>query len=111
NKGRKMLEKMGWKKGEGLGKEGTGMKDPIELKIRASQSGLGSGATLSVDSMSINKSKSQKNWEKARERFADAFQPDAPAPRAPNNESPRAWVKAEDTIPPAELDSEGWNQE
>lgn len=24
-----MLEKMGWKKGEGLGKEGTGMKDPV----------------------------------------------------------------------------------
>lgn len=29
NKGRKMLEKMGWKKGEGLGKEGTGMKAPV----------------------------------------------------------------------------------
>lgn len=29
NKGRKMLEKMGWKKGEGLGKEGTGMRDPV----------------------------------------------------------------------------------
>lgn len=26
-----MLEKMGWKKGEGLGKEGTGMKDPVRL--------------------------------------------------------------------------------
>lgn len=24
-----MLEKMGWKKGEGLGKEGTGMKNPV----------------------------------------------------------------------------------
>ena len=24
-----MLEKMGWKKGEGLGKEGTGMKAPV----------------------------------------------------------------------------------
>lgn len=24
-----MLEKMGWKKGEGLGKEGTGRKDPV----------------------------------------------------------------------------------
>lgn len=24
-----MLEKMGWRKGEGLGKEGTGMKDPV----------------------------------------------------------------------------------
>ncbi|XP_009978305.1 PREDICTED: angiogenic factor with G patch and FHA domains 1, partial [Tauraco erythrolophus] len=28
NKGHKMLEKMGWKKGEGLGKDGGGMKDP-----------------------------------------------------------------------------------
>ncbi|PIO14965.1 hypothetical protein AB205_0115170 [Aquarana catesbeiana] len=28
NKGRKMLEKMGWKKGEGLGKTGDGMRDP-----------------------------------------------------------------------------------
>lgn len=32
NKGRKMLEKMGWKKGEGLGKEGTGMKDPVRCR-------------------------------------------------------------------------------
>lgn len=27
-----MLEKMGWKKGEGLGKEGTGMKDPVRCR-------------------------------------------------------------------------------
>ncbi|GLD69985.1 angiogenic factor with G patch and FHA domains 1 isoform X1, partial [Lates japonicus] len=56
NKGRKMLEKMGWKKGEGLGKEGTGMKDPIELKIRKSQSGLGAGAAMSLDSVSLTRS-------------------------------------------------------
>lgn len=29
NKGRKMLEKMGWKKGEGLGKTGDGMRNPV----------------------------------------------------------------------------------
>lgn len=29
NKGRQMLEKMGWKRGEGLGKDGTGRKDPV----------------------------------------------------------------------------------
>lgn len=29
NKGRRMLEKMGWKRGEGLGKDGAGMKDPV----------------------------------------------------------------------------------
>lgn len=36
NKGRKMLEKMGWKKGEGLGKEGTGMKDPVRWFVLVS---------------------------------------------------------------------------
>lgn len=53
--------------------------------------------------MSLTKSKSQKNWEKARERFADVFQPDAPAPNA----SPKAWVRADGTDAQAELDSEG----
>ncbi|KAI3370310.1 hypothetical protein L3Q82_025080 [Scortum barcoo] len=91
NKGRKMLEKMGWKKGEGLGKEGTGMKDPIELKIRKSQSGLGAGAAMSLDSVSIMKSKSQKNWEKARERFADTCQPETLPPK-----TPKAWVKGDE---------------
>ncbi len=31
NKGRQMLEKMGWKRGEGLGKDGAGIKDPVIL--------------------------------------------------------------------------------
>lgn len=26
-----MLEKMGWKRGDGLGKDGKGMKDPVRL--------------------------------------------------------------------------------
>ncbi|XP_061583755.1 angiogenic factor with G patch and FHA domains 1 isoform X2 [Cololabis saira] len=97
NKGRKMLEKMGWKKGEGLGKEGTGMKDPIELKIRKSQSGLGAGAATSLDDISITKSKSQKNWEKARERFADTCQPDMPSTKTPKNSSPAAWIRSGET--------------
>ncbi|XP_036007180.1 angiogenic factor with G patch and FHA domains 1 isoform X3 [Fundulus heteroclitus] len=93
NKGRKMLEKMGWKKGEGLGKEGRGMKDPIELKIRKSQSGLGAAGAMSVDDASAARSKSQKNWEKARERFADSCQPDPPAPKAQKS---KAWVRPEE---------------
>ncbi|XP_041635449.1 angiogenic factor with G patch and FHA domains 1 isoform X4 [Cheilinus undulatus] len=93
NKGRKMLEKMGWKKGEGLGKEGTGIKDPIELKIRKSQSGLGASAAMSLDSVSVTKSKSQKNWEKARERFADTCQPDS---QNNSTDSAKAWVKSEE---------------
>uniref|UniRef100_A0A1A7YJE6 Angiogenic factor with G patch and FHA domains 1 n=2 Tax=Iconisemion striatum TaxID=60296 RepID=A0A1A7YJE6_9TELE len=96
NKGRKMLEKMGWKKGEGLGKEGTGMKNPIELKIRKSQSGLGAGAVTSVDDMSVTRSKSHKNWEKARERFADSCQTDL-STKTQKNPSPKAWVRSEET--------------
>lgn len=97
NKGRKMLEKMGWKKGEGLGKMGTGMKDPIELKIRKSQSGLGAAAAMSLDDVSLTKSKSQKNWEKARERFADSCQPDTLLPKTQKNSSPKTWVRSEET--------------
>lgn len=33
-----MLEKMGWKKGEGLGKEKTGMKDPVRWNVSQPQS-------------------------------------------------------------------------
>nr|XP_033481997.1 angiogenic factor with G patch and FHA domains 1 isoform X1 [Epinephelus lanceolatus]XP_033481998.1 angiogenic factor with G patch and FHA domains 1 isoform X1 [Epinephelus lanceolatus]XP_033481999.1 angiogenic factor with G patch and FHA domains 1 isoform X1 [Epinephelus lanceolatus]XP_033482001.1 angiogenic factor with G patch and FHA domains 1 isoform X1 [Epinephelus lanceolatus] len=109
NKGRKMLEKMGWKKGEGLGKGGTGMKNPIELKIRNSQSGLGAGAAMSLDAVSMTKSRSHKNWEKARERFADSCQPDMLSPKT-QNKSPKAWVKGEETETtntPAGADTDG----
>ncbi|XP_043913958.1 angiogenic factor with G patch and FHA domains 1 isoform X2 [Protopterus annectens] len=75
NKGRKMLEKMGWKKGEGLGKDSAGMKDPIKLHLRPKQAGLGAGLSMSVEDIQMDKRKN-KNWEKARERYATEFQKD-----------------------------------
>ncbi|XP_061043910.1 angiogenic factor with G patch and FHA domains 1 isoform X2 [Eubalaena glacialis] len=83
NKGRKMLEKMGWKKGEGLGKDGGGMKTPIQLQLRRTHAGLGTGKPSSVEDLHLLQNKSKKNWEKARERFAENFpetksQKDAP---------------------------------
>uniref|UniRef100_A0A8C3S3R4 AGGF1 factor n=1 Tax=Chelydra serpentina TaxID=8475 RepID=A0A8C3S3R4_CHESE len=74
NKGRKMLEKMGWKKGEGLGKDGGGMKNPIQLQIHKMHAGLGTSRPASVEDTQIIKSKNKKNWDKARERFAESFQ-------------------------------------
>ncbi|KAM7167061.1 angiogenic factor with G patch and FHA domains 1 isoform 3-T3 [Macrochelys suwanniensis] len=74
NKGRKMLEKMGWKKGEGLGKDGGGMKNPIQLQIHKMHAGLGTSRPASVEDIQIIKSKNKKNWDKARERFAESFQ-------------------------------------
>ncbi|XP_059925671.1 angiogenic factor with G patch and FHA domains 1 isoform X2 [Gadus macrocephalus] len=94
NKGRKMLEKMGWKRGDGLGKQGKGMKDPIQLKVRKSKSGLGAGAVVSAeDAALLAPSRSSSNWQKARERFADTCQPGPPVAK---ERSPKAWLKAED---------------
>uniref|UniRef100_A0AC11CW04 Angiogenic factor with G-patch and FHA domains 1 n=1 Tax=Ovis aries TaxID=9940 RepID=A0AC11CW04_SHEEP len=73
NKGRKMLEKMGWKKGEGLGKDGGGMKTPIQLQLRRTHAGLGTGKPSSIEDVHLLQNKSKKNWEKARERFAENF--------------------------------------
>ncbi|XP_055730027.1 angiogenic factor with G patch and FHA domains 1 isoform X3 [Salvelinus fontinalis] len=96
NKGRKMLEKMGWKKGEGLGKDGAGMKDPIQLKIRKSQSGFGAGAAVSVDEAgSLSRTKTQRNWEKARERFNDTCQTETPTVKKEQSPAPKPWVKGE----------------
>ncbi|KFP72283.1 Angiogenic factor with G patch and FHA domains 1, partial [Apaloderma vittatum] len=74
NKGHKMLEKMGWKKGEGLGKDGGGMKDPIHLQLHNTHAGLGASRPASIEDVQIIQSKNKKNWDKARERFAENFQ-------------------------------------
>ncbi|MGH0182322.1 UNVERIFIED_CONTAM: hypothetical protein FKN15_008884 [Acipenser sinensis] len=94
NKGRKMLEKMGWKKGDGLGKDGLGRKEPVQLKIRKSQAGLGTNASLSVEEALTLKTKNQKNWEKARERFADACQTTG-TPKKKEKPKVKSWVRSE----------------
>lgn len=73
NKGRKMLEKMGWRKGEGLGKDGGGVKTPIQLQLRRTHAGLGTGKPTSIDDLHFLQNKSKTNWDKARERFAENF--------------------------------------
>lgn len=40
--GMRMLEKMGFKHGEGLGKDGTGIKEPIQVKLKYDKLGIGS---------------------------------------------------------------------
>ena len=39
--GQKMLEKMGWKEGEGLGTNKDGIKDPVLSKPKKNKKGLG----------------------------------------------------------------------
>uniref|UniRef100_A0A8D0LB62 Angiogenic factor with G patch and FHA domains 1 n=1 Tax=Sphenodon punctatus TaxID=8508 RepID=A0A8D0LB62_SPHPU len=90
NKGHKMLEKMGWKKGEGLGKSGGGMKAPIQLQLHRMHAGLGTSRPASIEDVQIITSKNKKNWEKARERFAESF----PEPKTQKN-APKVmhWVR------------------
>ncbi|XP_074933777.1 angiogenic factor with G patch and FHA domains 1-like [Phalacrocorax aristotelis] len=74
NKGHKMLEKMGWKKGEGMGKDGGGMKDLIHLQLHKMHAGLGTSRPVFIEDVQIIQSKNKKNWDKARGRFAENFQ-------------------------------------
>ncbi|XP_040435237.1 angiogenic factor with G patch and FHA domains 1 isoform X2 [Falco naumanni] len=90
NKGHKMLEKMGWKKGEGLGKDGGGMKDPICLQLHKTHAGLGTSRPASIEDVQIIQSKNKKNWDKARERFAENFQEPTSQRESPKITS---WVK------------------
>nr|CAH7734603.1 unnamed protein product [Callosobruchus chinensis] len=64
NKGFKMLQKMGWKEGESLGKENEGIVEPI--KVIANQGKTGIGADVSVLPASNEKS---AIWVKIQERF------------------------------------------
>ncbi|XP_068620277.1 angiogenic factor with G patch and FHA domains 1-like isoform X2 [Battus philenor] len=48
NKGFKLLEKMGWSKGEGLGKDNQGDKEPIPLISNDGKAGLGSASSVAA---------------------------------------------------------------
>ena len=67
NKGHKMLAKMGWKSGEGLGKKGTGVTTPITVNVLEKNKGLGTGIKKSMSD--AGRTRKEKNWDKARKRF------------------------------------------
>lgn len=48
NKGAKMLQQMGWKKGEGLGKDGSGILNPIRAESYAKSAGIGASSTRDI---------------------------------------------------------------
>ncbi|KAL9986846.1 hypothetical protein ACROYT_G001052 [Oculina patagonica] len=68
NVGRQMLEKMGWKEGEGLGREGAGRREPVIVEVRDNLRGLGMGVKRSIDDV---EGKSYIR-AKTRERFGQA---------------------------------------
>lgn len=50
NVGNRLLKKMGWSEGEGLGKDGGGIIDPIQAGLRNSKAGIGMAGTSTNDS-------------------------------------------------------------
>ncbi|XP_059149034.1 angiogenic factor with G patch and FHA domains 1-like isoform X2 [Physella acuta] len=70
NKGHKLLAKMGWKDGQGLGKTNTGISEPVTVEMRLNQSaGLGSasGHTASLDQ--LHSASKTKRWIHTQQRF------------------------------------------
>eukprot|EP00794_Sanderia_malayensis_P005700 gene5700-6401_t len=82
NKGHKMMKSMGWKAGEGLGKEKSGITEPINVIVREQNKGLGKGVSKSLDEAG-GKSSNYK-WKKAKERYNDIL--DQEKKEAKNNE-------------------------
>ncbi|RNA43431.1 angiogenic factor with G patch and FHA domains 1 isoform X2 [Brachionus plicatilis] len=68
--GLKLMSKMGWKEGKGLGKEETGITEPISTKIKLDKSGIGSATSSQIDLESDDKMrKKYLKWKKTKERF------------------------------------------
>ena len=70
NKGFKMLSKMGWSEGGGLGKDRQGRVEPVRAEVRAERVGLGSDAAF-VGGGDVDPRKKQRAeiWKKTQERF------------------------------------------
>ena len=80
NKAAKMLEKMGWSAGQGLGAEGTGRTEAIVTELYAAGVGLGAEGGKVGDAVEeANKATGstyadflEQGKQKARQRFEDA---------------------------------------
>ncbi|XP_071449306.1 angiogenic factor with G patch and FHA domains 1 [Hetaerina americana] len=75
NKGYELLSRMGWSKGQSLGKDGTGLTEPVAVVARRPLAGLGSGqaevalatgGTLEADPA---KRKRLETLQKTKERY------------------------------------------
>ncbi|CAG8595090.1 1212_t:CDS:2 [Ambispora gerdemannii] len=81
NKGNMLLQKMGWKEGQGLGRAGGGIVNPIDVLTNDGRRGLGSGGIKkAISGNNVNNSHDGKETLQeatrriARERFMDMFE-------------------------------------
>ncbi|KAI8379887.1 hypothetical protein EDC96DRAFT_492146 [Choanephora cucurbitarum] len=66
NKGARMLLQMGWKKGEGLGKNGTGILNPIKAESYTQSAGVGASTATTAGG-----SYQSRTLEMARKRLGN----------------------------------------
>jgi RNA-binding protein 5/10 len=69
NIGNQMLKRMGWKAGEGLGKDASGIIAPIEVVMRAERAGLGSEDSLALVTSEPGDTYQQAAKKRARARL------------------------------------------
>ncbi|XP_014669018.1 PREDICTED: angiogenic factor with G patch and FHA domains 1-like [Priapulus caudatus] len=69
NPGFKMLKKMGWSEGQSLGKNMTGITEPVNVEVRSQKAGLGSKTSVRMSMDNVQSRRQAEVWARARERF------------------------------------------
>ena len=73
NVGFKLMAKMGWQEGTGLGKSQTGIVEPITATVRIDRAGLGAGnSAMPIDGFDESKKKKILIWNKINQRYQKA---------------------------------------
>ncbi|GFO08050.1 G patch domain-containing protein 11-like [Plakobranchus ocellatus] len=75
SKGFALLQKMGYKPGMGIGKEGTGRIEPVSIELKSGRSGLGRDTEIKRKATEMNQMRSimMAKRRKAEERLHESF--------------------------------------
>ena len=67
----KLLAKMGYREGEGLGASGQGIVEPVRMEIREHRAGLSETQPKFALDEQEKAEKYKRQWSKAAQRFAE----------------------------------------